>query len=210
MSQEAEPLGDHEFGDANEALIRRLLEELEENRREREELRRFIEEKTIVKRTRPEAKWRSFVPTIIEMVRTRGYATSKDAEALGLCNTQWQRCLAQIVTEELSWKITTIKHVKHLHRPDFDLKDVKASSLTLGNCTPTDPKLHLLLIDEIAKSGRLNVLSYLQNKAPEKSEPWRDDVIDALARSIEEDDCGIERELNRRGCPGDWFRKRAR
>jgi len=194
---------------ANEQLISRLLEELDEARKEREQLREALKAQSAPKKPRPKAPRHEATPKIVDLVRKRGYATCRDAELLGLGNTDWQRCLADIRLKEPDLKISVIKHTKFLHRPDFDLRNVEASTFTLGHCTATEPRLMNLLVRAVLRLGRVNVLRYLQDEAPGRSDTWREDVLNALGSYARVNKVGIEREPNALGRPGDWFRKRA-
>ena len=195
-----------------EGLLRQVQKELEESRRERKELMELIRTLTAPKKARPRSPRHEATSKIIEIVRTKGYATCRDAELLGLGNTDWQRCLADIKTMEPTWTISIVKHTKFLHRPDFDLKTVEATTFTIGNLTATDPKILQHLINEVRRTGRLNVLAYLQDKAAERGDDWRDQVLDALDSFGRKLNSGIEREYNEIGGirkRSDWFKKRS-
>jgi hypothetical protein len=183
--------------------------EREEDRREREQLREALLALSAPKRLRPKAPRHEATPKIVDLVRKRGYATCRDAELLGLGNTDWQRCLADIRLKEPDLRVSVIKHTKFLYRPDFDLKNVEASAFTIGNCTATEPRLMNLLVRKVLRLGRANVLRYLQDEAPGRSDAWREEVLNALSSYARVNKVGIEREPNALGRPGDWFRKRA-
>ena len=187
--------------------------ELEDSRKGAGEvLRKDMDALTAPRRPRPRAEWHdTLTPKIIDLVRERGYACCRDAELLGLHNTIWHRCLTDIRKREPTWSITIIKHVKYLHRPDFDPRTAETSAFTIGNCTATDPKLLQLLVSGVLKARWLNVLSYLKEKAPERSSAWREQVLDALSSYSKEKHTGIEREyvpIGRIMKRSDWFIKR--
>ncbi len=87
-----------------EELIKQFQQELKESREERTELRETIKTLVSPKKPRPKAQRHDITPKIRELVQIRGYATCRDAESMSLCNTNWQRCLVDIIRLEPTWR----------------------------------------------------------------------------------------------------------
>ncbi|WP_019177616.1 hypothetical protein [Methanomassiliicoccus luminyensis] len=173
-------------------LLQQLRAELEENRREREELRAVIAGLTAPKKRKSEAHWRPKIPEIMEIVRTKGFAVFRDVADMGLCGEDWQRSIGEIKKREPSWKVTPIKHANYLHLPDFDLSSVVDSG-SIYDRPATDPELLQHLVEEVKKAGRLSMVNYLQAEVPKIKDLWMRAVINALGDFVENNpDHGVE------------------
>jgi len=100
------------------------------------------------------------------------------------------------------WKSEKIEKNLYYYGPTFDIESLKARA-KWRNFTPSDKKFHEYLVKwVILKRGTINLLDYLREEYPNRSDPWRNDVIDFLAGYIKKEGYKIDQD-------GDVFTRRA-
>ena len=102
------------------------------------------------------------------------------------------------------WKIAKVERQIYYYTDDFDIEAIR-KKVKWRNYRPSDPKFMASLVKDVIEPVEepVNILDYLRDAYPNRSDNWCNEVIDSLAAYIKREGYKIERR-------GDVFSKTER